>query len=1017
MDWKTVGILFSNNAGTSSSGGYSWEIRNTSQTTSGTGTGPDRDNTLAPAQGGHFVTADVSGSTTFPVSDSTIITSPLIDISGLTNPEFQYFYHMHGTNMADLHVDIWNGTSWDRDVHLITGTHNTSQADPYNDTIYDLVNYAGQTDLRVRFRALTNGCCSGDIAIDDIRISDPISCVKPENLGATAITGTGGQIEWDAAPGQTGSSFQVSYGLNLNDPLLGTMVTTTTDSLVLTGLLPSSSYCFYVREICSPGDTSLWAGAFCFQTLCLTFTAPYIQDFENATVGHWDGENDCWDYSSNNPGTTSSAGYSWEVRNTAQVTSVGTGPDRDNTLAPAIGGNFVTADVSGSSGITPDSTLLTSPGIDISGLTNPELEYYYHRYGTQMAELHVDIWNGTSWDRSVHSYTSTAGTNVSPSDPYNDTIFSLSAYVGQTDLRVRFRLESNGCCAGDVAIDDIRISDPPSCPKPINQAVNSITGTGATLTWDKSATSTGANFEVRYGINIPDPASGTSVLTTTDSLVLTGLTDNSNYCYYVREICAPGDSSFWVGPLCFRTLCLPVTAPYTMDFENSTVGHWDGENDCWDYSSNNPGTTSSGGYSWEVRNTAQQTSGTGTGPDRDNTLAPAIGGNFVTADVSGSSTAVPDSTVISSPDIDISGLSNPALIYYYHMHGSNMADLHVDIWNGSSWDFDVHVITGTHNISQSDPYNDTIYNLAAYAGQTDLRVRFRAITNGCCVGDIALDDISVRDSVLGPGVCAMPNSLDSANVNCVSADLSWVSSKAGASSILIYGPAGFDPNVTGTNVGLVQSPYNLSSLTPGTSYDFYVADTCTNDTSAWAGPLNFVTGTGPISADFTPTVGAPTLNDQTVTVDASLSQGATTYTWDWGDGTPNGSGANTTHAYTADGGYNIKLIITGDCGTDSITKQVIIAGIDLTENSLGRSMQLYPNPTNGVVHLSFTATNSKTAVIYINDLTGKTVNRVEVSTADGKYDGEIDLKDLSKGTYILKVESGDLSVKRRIVKY
>src|SRR5690606_4258747 len=41
--------------------------------------------------------------------------------------------------------------------------------------------------------------------------------------------------------------------------------------------------------------------------------------------------------------------------------------------------------------------------------------------------------------------------------------------------------------------------------------------------------------------------------------------------------------------------------------------------------------------------------------------------------------------------------------------------------------------------------------------------------------------------------------------------------------------------ITGTN------PFNVTGLTPFTSYEFYVRSICgTNDTSAWSGPYTFV---------------------------------------------------------------------------------------------------------------------------------------------------------------------------------
>jgi hypothetical protein len=38
------------------------------------------------------------------------------------------------------------------------------------------------------------------------------------------------------------------------------------------------------------------------------------------------------------------------------------------------------------------------------------------------------------------------------------------------------------------------------------------------------------------------------------------------------------------------------------------------------------------------------------------------------------------------------------------------------------------------------------------------------------------------------------------------------------------------------------------------------------------------------------------------------------------------------------------------------------------------------------------------------------------SDLNGKYDGTIDISNLARGTYLMKIESGDLTTQRRIIK-
>jgi gliding motility-associated-like protein len=59
--------------------------------------------------------------------------------------------------------------------------------------------------------------------------------------------------------------------------------------------------------------------------------------------------------------------------------------------------------------------------------------------------------------------------------------------------------------------------------------------------------------------------------------------------------------------------------------------------------------------------------------------------------------------------------------------------------------------------------------------------------------------------------------------------------------------------------------------------------------------------------------------------DATTSFGATTYQWNFGDGSPNGSGAITNHVFATKGTYTVSLFTTNGTCSDTV-KQVVIVG-------------------------------------------------------------------------------------------
>ncbi|MEQ9262875.1 MAG: hypothetical protein RLP14_06915, partial [Owenweeksia sp.] len=495
--------------------------------------------------------------------------------------------------------------------------------------------------------------------------------------------------------------------------------------LVVSGLTGQTTYDVYVRANCSASGngTSPWVGPVTFTTLCNPSAAPYTYDFETATVGHWDGIDNCWEVISNNPGTTSSGGYSWEFRNTAQTTSgTGTGPDRDNTLAPATGGIFATADVSGSATGT-DSTMLISPLIDVSGLTTPELRFYYHKWGTNMPDLQVDIFDGTAW---TNNYIVIPGvTNTSQSDPY---ILGKSVLSGFGDtVQVRFRIISQGCCQGDIGLDDFSIAEAPPCPEPTFLALNSVTSNSAVV----SFTGPGSTFNYEVGPTGFTQGTGT-IGSGGNPLSISGLTANTTYDIYVQSDCSGSGNgtSIWVGPLTFTTACVPVTAPYSESFDGTTWvsttnfnGVGDTIDNCWNRN-NEPNL-----YSWTVRGPG--TVSFTTGPAGDNSGS----GKYVM--IEGSNGSAGNTAELYTPLIDVSTLARPEMSFYYHTNVNAGDSIFVDVQDSSgTWNNKVLAI-GPVQSAQTDAYEKASVDLSSY-GDT-VQARFRSVKSTAFNGDMAID--------------------------------------------------------------------------------------------------------------------------------------------------------------------------------------------------------------------------------------------------------------------------------------
>lgn len=140
-------------------------------------------------------------------------------------------------------------------------------------------------------------------------------------------------------------------------------------------------------------------------------------------------------------------GYSW-IADAAGTTSGGTGPAVDHTLGTA-SGIYVYVEASTPAG-AGDTAALISPNITLTG-PNPGLSFWYHRAGTSMGNMYIDVYNGTSWVLGVDSLVGSQ--QAVETDPWLNKVVNLSAFSGT--IKVKFRAVWTTSWSGDMAIDDV----------------------------------------------------------------------------------------------------------------------------------------------------------------------------------------------------------------------------------------------------------------------------------------------------------------------------------------------------------------------------------------------------------------------------------------------------------------------------------------------------------------------------------------------------------------------------------
>lgn len=131
-----------------------------------------------------------------------------------------------------------------------------------------------------------------------------------------------------------------------------------------------------------------------------------------------------------------------------------------------------------------------------------------------------------------------------------------------------------------------------------------------------------------------------------------------------------------------------------------------------------------------------------------------------------------------------------------------------------------------------------------------------------------------------------------------------------------------------------------------------------------------------------------------------------TYAWNFGNGQTS-TQQNPTHVYTANGSYNVCLIVTGTTANmqtciDTICKTVLVNATGL-QDVYKNALSIYPNPATDQVWVELPIGNSSKS-ISIADLAGRVLVQQNLSGNTSKQVA-LDIQHLSKGIYLIQVNT------------
>jgi gliding motility-associated-like protein len=368
----------------------------------------------------------------------------------------------------------------------------------------DLSAYAGQQVYLAFVREYTqpNTTLSGNSwYVDEVKLVQ--QCIAPSNgsLTATNITTTSASLSW-TPNGST--SWEIEVVPATGTPTgIGTIYNGALPYPV-TGLTPATGYVYYVRSKCSNSD-SAWVGPFNFTTLTPGLTCPTAIIIPPTLP-----------YST----TDTTANYS-DTTDVTQPTACA------GTTTNYMTGNDVfysyTATTTGAIGITmtPSGATATNSGI-----------FVYNGCSNVGVTCLAGVANATAGVRNITS---------------------LNVTAGQTYIIVLSSTSTTQTYPYTLLIQQL------NCAQPTELAVPAVTPSGAQLSWTSPSSTSSWQYTVQPAGGTVPIVPGTTTTSSSNTMV-SGLTADTAYQYWVRADCDGGGTTFsaWAGPFPFTTA---VAAP------------------------------------------------------------------------------------------------------------------------------------------------------------------------------------------------------------------------------------------------------------------------------------------------------------------------------------------------------------------------------------------------------------------------------------------------------------------------
>ncbi|MBZ0097692.1 MAG: choice-of-anchor J domain-containing protein, partial [Taibaiella sp.] len=339
------------------------------------------------------------------------------------------------------------------------------------------------------------------------------TCFTPSLQTVSNITQTSAILAWTSGGAEV---WDIEYGLSGFIPGEGTIITVTEKPYTLTGLSVLETYDWYVRDICSADDKSVWLGPSSFSTQMIPISSfPYTENFD----GTWSG--------------TPAAPDGWKV-----VNFTGSWYQEDDRLMPPHSGGYSAV----GSGYSVGNYLIT-PLLDLTGVDVRIRWWDRVRVMGRSNSYKILVSTTTT---NITAFTEDLGTYVCTETEWTEHLLDLSAYNGQ-NIYVAFYHFKTQAPKYLFGIDDVRVEEISTIPNPATVSFptdNLVTLNNPILSWARPLIGEPVTGYKVYLSTSTTPSNTTALYDGPNtSFQTSGLTTGTQYYWQVVPYNEHGDAA------------------------------------------------------------------------------------------------------------------------------------------------------------------------------------------------------------------------------------------------------------------------------------------------------------------------------------------------------------------------------------------------------------------------------------------------------------------------------------------